>query len=97
MAFAVNASAQEADLLAVLRSNASVQEKSTACRLLAQVATREAVPVLAELLADEKLSHMARYAFETIQDPSVDEACVKRWVRSKVGPDWESLAVSAPA
>ena len=77
VAFAVNASAQEADLqadlLAVLRSNASVREKSTACRLLAQVATKEAVPVLAELLADEKLSHMARYALETIQDPSVDE------------------------
>ncbi len=73
-ALTVQASAQEADLLAVLKSSASVQEKSTACRLLALVATKDAVPVLAGLLADEKLSHMARYALETIQDPSADEA-----------------------
>ncbi len=66
--------AQEADLLAVLRSDASLQEKSAACRQLARIATKDAVPVLAALLGDEKLSHMARYALEPIQDPSVDEA-----------------------
>ena len=37
IALTVKASAQEADQLAVLRSNASIQAKSTACRLLAQV------------------------------------------------------------
>jgi protein-tyrosine-phosphatase len=31
------------------------------------------VPVLATLLEDEKLAHMARYALEPIKDPSVDE------------------------
>ncbi len=34
----------------------------------------KAVPTLAALLGDEKLSHMARYALEPIPDPSVDDA-----------------------
>ncbi len=69
-----HAIAQEARLLAVLRSDATLQEKSAACRQLARVATKEAVPTLAALLGDEQLSHMARYAMEPIQDPSADEA-----------------------
>jgi HEAT repeat protein len=72
--FAGRAFAQEAELLAVVKSNAGVQEKSDACRKLARVATKDAVPALAALLGDEKLSHMARYALESIRDPSVDEA-----------------------
>ncbi len=58
----------------MLRSDATLQEKSAACRQLARIATKEAVPTLAALLGDEKLSHMARYALETIRDPSVDDA-----------------------
>ena len=73
-AAAVPAFAQEAKLLAVLRSDATLEEKSAACRQLARVATKEAVPTLASLLGDEKLSHMARYALETIRDPSADDA-----------------------
>ncbi|MEA3367648.1 MAG: HEAT repeat domain-containing protein, partial [Planctomycetota bacterium] len=65
----------EAKLLAVLKSDdASREEKATACRRLAVVGTRKAVPVLAGLLGDEALSHMARYALEPIPDPSVDAA-----------------------
>ncbi|MBC8869537.1 MAG: hypothetical protein H8E44_08975 [Planctomycetes bacterium] len=66
--------AQEAELLAVLRSEATLQEKSAACRQLARIATKDAVPTLAALLGDEELSHMARYALEGIRDPSVDDA-----------------------
>ncbi len=66
--------AQEAELLSVLRSDATLQEKSAACRQLARIATKEAVPTLAALLGDEKLSHMARYALEGIRDPLVDDA-----------------------
>ncbi len=66
--------AQEADLLAVLRSDATLEKKSAACRELARVATKDAVPTLAALLGDEKLSHMARYALEPIEDGSVDDA-----------------------
>lgn len=69
-----HASDQESKLLAVLRSDATIQEKSTACRELTRVATKESVPTLAALLGDEKLSHMARYALEAIPDASVDEA-----------------------
>jgi HEAT repeat protein len=65
---------KEADLLAVLKSNAAREEKSEACRKLALVGTRESVPVLAGLLGDEAMGHMARYAMEPIPDPSVDAA-----------------------
>ena len=74
-AAAVPCVAQEAKLLAVLKSSSATQaEKSDACRQLARVATKRSVPTLASLLGDEKLSHMARYALEPIRDPSVDEA-----------------------
>ncbi len=65
---------QEAKLIAVVTSNASRKEKADACQLLARIATRKAVAPLAPLLADKELSHMIRYAIETIPDPSVDEA-----------------------
>ncbi|MGC8828238.1 MAG: HEAT repeat domain-containing protein [Verrucomicrobiia bacterium] len=65
---------KEQALIAVLKSNAGQKEKADACRELAVYGTKASVPVLAPLLEDEKLSHMARYALEPIQDPSVDEA-----------------------
>ena len=71
---ASNAFAQEERLLAILNSDAPPAEKSDAFRELARVGTREAVPVLAPLLADEQLSDMARFALEPIADPAVDEA-----------------------
>lgn len=61
-------------LIAVLKSGASQEEKATACRQLARIATKESVPALASLLGDDKLSHMARYALEAVPDPSVDAA-----------------------
>ena len=66
--------AQEARLLAVLQSDAPLQEKADACQELARVGTRQAVPVLATLLANDRLSSRARSALETIADPSVDAA-----------------------
>ena len=65
---------QVAKLVAVLQSGAPQKEKADACRELARVGTKEAVPPLAALLGDEKLSHMARYGLETIPDSSVDKA-----------------------
>ncbi|MHB8901908.1 MAG: HEAT repeat domain-containing protein [Thermoguttaceae bacterium] len=73
-AVAARCLAQEAELIAVLRSDATLEQKSAACRQLVRVGTKEAVPTLAALLGDEKLSHMARYALEPIRDPSVDDA-----------------------
>ncbi len=68
------AGAQESKLIATLKSDAPQMAKVDACRELARVGTKQAVPVLGALLADEKLSHMARYALEAIPDPSVDTA-----------------------
>ena len=68
---------REEELLSVLRSNASIKAKMDVCRELARVGTKKAVPVLADLLRDPKLSHMARYALEPIKDPVVDEVLHK--------------------
>jgi len=74
LAGAVPSLAGEAELIAVLKSDASQKEKADACRELARTGTKDSVPALAAMLGDEKLAHMARYALETIADPSVDAA-----------------------
>jgi HEAT repeat protein len=69
-----SARGEEAELIALLKSNASREVKASACRRLSLVGTRESVPSLSALLGDEALGHMARYALEPIPDPSVDTA-----------------------
>jgi HEAT repeat protein len=64
----------EAELIAVLKSDAPQQQKGEACIDLGRAGTAAAVAPLAALLGDEKLAHMARYALETIPGPAVDEA-----------------------
>jgi len=65
----------EAKLAAILKSaEATVHAKQFACRMLRWVGTADSVPALAALLADEKLSHMARYALQNIPGPEVDQA-----------------------
>lgn len=61
--------AQDTNPLSVLNSDALHEEKAEACRILAVSGDRDAVPVLAALLTDEKLSHMARYALEAMPFP----------------------------
>ena len=68
-----------AELIAVLKSEAGhgdvvQKEKADACRELSIIGGADAVPALAALLADEKLSHMARYGLEPIPEGSVDDA-----------------------
>ncbi len=70
-------------LVGVLESSSSRKEKVDACRELAIVGTGKAVPVLARLLADEELSHMARYALETIPGSDVDRALRSELTRLK--------------
>ena len=74
LAVAAPSPAQEAKLIAVLKSDASHKDKADACRMLSRVGTKQAVPTLAALLGDEKLAHMARYALEPIPDACVDVA-----------------------
>ncbi len=60
--------------IAVLQSNAGLFEKARACQQLGEVGTKDAVPALAALLADEQLSAYARSGLEGIPDPSAAEA-----------------------
>lgn len=68
------AEGDEAALIAVLESDAPIFDKAKACQRLATIGTKKAVPVLAKLLSDERMSHYARYGLEPIPDPAVDEA-----------------------
>ncbi|MFQ5810130.1 MAG: HEAT repeat domain-containing protein [Armatimonadota bacterium] len=61
-------------LAALLQSDAPAFEKDVACRRLAVIGTEAAVPALASLLSDEKLSDMARYGLEPIPSTAVDHA-----------------------
>src|SRR5437899_50054 len=70
-------------LIAVLKSSADRKEKADACRELAVIGTSKAVPVLASLLANEELHHMARYALETIPGPEVNKALRDELTRLK--------------
>jgi len=65
----------ETRLIGILKSpDAANAAKDAACRMLRQIGTAQSVPALAELLTDEKLSHMARYAMQGMACPEVDAA-----------------------
>ena len=66
--------AEATRLIAVLRSNAATFDKARACQQLAVLGSKEAVPALADLLADEKLAAYARCGLESIADPAADDA-----------------------
>lgn len=68
------ATGSEAELIAVLQSDAPVFDKAKACQQLAVTGTEKCVPVLEKLLADEKMAHYARFALEPNPAPAVDEA-----------------------
>ena len=65
----------EAKLLAVLQSpDATEDAKTFVCRCLRQVGSAKCVPVVAPLLANEKLSHMARWALQGNPSPEAGKA-----------------------
>ena len=66
----------EADLLAVLRSEAPASEKAITCKRLAVYGTESSVSELAKLLADPQLSSWARIALEAIPG-DVPEAALR--------------------
>jgi HEAT repeat protein len=74
LAVAVPVSAQEADPIAVMKSDASLHEKAAASRALARRGGPEAVPVLAPLLLVPDLSHLARNALEPMPCPEAGAA-----------------------
>jgi len=62
----------EQRLIAALNTDLPQPAKGAVCRALRIIGTAAAVPALAGMLTDEKLSHMARFALERIPGP---EAC----------------------
>ena len=62
------------ELIAILRSDADLREKSRACKDAGVVGTAEIVPVLAGLLEDEKLAAYARGSLEIIPNEAAREA-----------------------
>lgn len=69
-----SAAAQEAEQLAVLRSDAPAAEKAIACKKLAIYGSEAAVPDLAKLLGDPRLSSWSRISLEAIPGDAADEA-----------------------
>jgi HEAT repeat protein len=67
----------EADLIAILRSDKSEGEKALACKYLSVYGSSEAVPELAKLLSNERLASWARIALEAIPGFPADEALRK--------------------
>ena len=65
---------EEEQLIGVLQSNPSAAEKDAACAQLKRVGTDLSVPALAALLSDEKLSHSARYALESMPSRKAGQA-----------------------
>jgi HEAT repeat protein len=71
---AFGAAAQDSNPISVLQFDAPLVEKMDACRILSRQGTEEAIPVLAGLLLDEQLAHMARYALEPMPYPEAGAA-----------------------
>jgi HEAT repeat protein len=65
---------QEAKLIGVLQSDAPRAEKAITCKRLAIYGSKDAVPAIAPLLADQELSSWARIALEAIPGPEADAA-----------------------
>lgn len=66
--------AKEADLIAVLQSDAPKADKAITCKKLAVWGSEQAVPALAPLLADPELASWARIALEAIPGEAADQA-----------------------
>jgi len=64
----------EQDQIAVLHSDASISQKWGACQKLRVIGTAKAVPEVATLLTDQKLSQAARQTLEGLPYPEVDDA-----------------------
>jgi len=62
-------------LLATLQAaDSSYEQKALACHRLAIIGTKDAIPVLATFLTDEKMAHYARHALEPMPDPAAGAA-----------------------
>lgn len=90
VSFAQEQPVKEADLLALLQSDAPKADKALACKKLAVWGTEAAVPALAPLLADPELASWARIALEAIPGDAPNQA-----LRASVGQLKGRLLVGA--
>ena len=65
---------EEQRLIGVLCSDSALAEKDAACAQLKRIATARSIPALAALLADEQLSHSARYVLESLPAAKAGQA-----------------------
>ncbi len=66
--------AEEQDLVATLQSTAGAPQKWAACQRLRLIGTADAVPALAALLTDQRLSQAARHTLEALPCPEAGGA-----------------------
>ena len=57
-----------------IKSGSPRMDKDHACRILRVIGTKDSIGALGALLADEELSHIARYALESMRYPEADKA-----------------------
>ncbi|MCC6489628.1 MAG: HEAT repeat domain-containing protein [Candidatus Hydrogenedentes bacterium] len=67
----------EEGLISLLKSDATYDCKDFVCRQLCVIGSDKSVPVLGNMLTDEKLSNIARYALEGIEGKAADKAFIK--------------------
>ena len=68
--------------LAVLKSDAPLEQKAAACRDLARVGDKDCVPVLAGMLGDDKLSHMRVMRWNPSRTRAWMKRCERCWTNS---------------
>ncbi len=74
---ALASASEEQDLITILKSNATANQKSDACQKLRLVGTAKSVPAIAPLLTDEHTTQAARYALEGMPSPDAVTAMRK--------------------
>ncbi|MFQ5808112.1 MAG: HEAT repeat domain-containing protein [Armatimonadota bacterium] len=84
----------ETRLLAVLQMpEATRAAKEFVCRMLREIGSSRAVPVLAPLLLDAELSHMARFALEAMQSAEAGSA-LREALSEATGPTKAGIVAS---
>ncbi len=64
----------ERSAIATIKSDAPRMDKDHACRILRVIGTKDSIDALGALLANEELSHIARYSLESMRYPEADKA-----------------------
>lgn len=65
---------EQRELLKIIQTSTNLHQRVVACKRLAVIGDEEAIPVLAKLLDDPRMHHMARFALEPNPSPEVDKA-----------------------